>query len=80
MAPIETVPPGVSKIPTTQADFSIPTAEEVAERADVHNLKQINQIRALLEEQIKRENEALKAEETAFTPTQPPPPGKNLMW
>ena len=40
-----TVPPGVEKIPTTRADYSIPDAVEVAETAEVHNLKQINQIR-----------------------------------
>ena len=37
LAPIETIPPGVAKIPTTEADFSIPTADEVVERADVHS-------------------------------------------
>ena len=74
LPPIETIPPGVAKIPTTEADFSIPTADEVVERADVHSLKQTNQIRALLEDQIKRENELLQNEESNFSPCRPPPP------
>ena len=77
LAPIETVPPGVNKIPNTRADYSIPEAEEVAETAEVQNLKQINQIRSLLEEQIKRENDILLSDTTRhdFTKLLPPPPG-----
>ena len=61
-----------------QADYSIPTADEVVEGCEVHNLKQINQIRSLLEAQIKLEHELLKNEKSIFTTMQPPPPATNF--
>ena len=72
--PLDTIPAGVHAIPTTRADYSIPTADEVVDRADVHSLKQINQIRSLLEDQIKRENELLENTKSEFSACHPPPP------